>query len=278
MALQAVPVTDGHRGSDGRGVIEIDGIGPVLAETISAWVSNPSNLDLLSRLRAAGVDPVRRHASAAVRPPVCRQDLVVTGRLDSMSRPEAQSKIKSLGGKASSSVSRKTDYLVAGADAGSKHATAVRLGVTVLDEEQFLRVTERRNGRSPAGDFRRRERIVIAKSGGSWAVTFRSLLDRLFPTKGSAEEPAFENPWIVLGLGNPGPEYRDTRHNAGHWCVQRLAEETGTVLENRRLVRTSQIHIAGHAGVLALSRTYVNLSGEAAGVSAHTIRGRPRSG
>ena len=96
-------------------------------------------------------------------------------------------------------------------------------------------------------------------------MTFKSLLDRLFPTtKGSAEEPAFENPWIVLGLGNPGHEYRDTRHNAGHWCVQQLAEETGAVLENRRLVRTGQINIAGHAAVLALSRTYVNLSGEAA--------------
>ena len=96
-------------------------------------------------------------------------------------------------------------------------------------------------------------------------MTFKSLLDRLFPTtKGSAEEPAFGNPWIVLGLGNPGPEYRDTRHNAGHWCVQRLAEETGATLENRRLVRTGQINIAGYATVLALSRTYVNLSGEAA--------------
>ena len=96
-------------------------------------------------------------------------------------------------------------------------------------------------------------------------MTFKSLLDRLFPTtKGSAEEPAFENPWIVLGLGNPGHEYRDTRHNAGHWCVQRLAEETGATLENRRLVRTGRINIAGYATVLALSRTYVNLSGEAA--------------
>ena len=109
-------------------------------------------------------------------------------------------------------------------------------------------------------------------------MTFKSLLDRLFPTtKGSAEEPAFENPWIVLGLGNPGPEYRDTRHNAGHWCVQRLAEETGATLENRRLVRTSQIHIAGHATVLALSRTYVNLSGEAAEYLL-TRYGPPRNG
>ena len=96
-------------------------------------------------------------------------------------------------------------------------------------------------------------------------MTFKSLLDRLFPTtKGSAEEPALENPWIVLGLGNPGPEYRDTRHNAGHWCVQQLVEETGATLENRRFVRTGQVDIAGHGTVLALSRTYVNLSGEAA--------------
>ena len=95
-------------------------------------------------------------------------------------------------------------------------------------------------------------------------MTFKSLLDRLFPTKGSAEEPAFENPWIVLGLGNPGPEYRDTRHNAGLWCVQRLVEQTGVDLESRRLARTGQLHIDGHGTVLALARTYVNLSGEAA--------------
>ena len=95
-------------------------------------------------------------------------------------------------------------------------------------------------------------------------MTFKSLLDRLFPNRGSAEDPAFENPWIVMGLGNPGPDYRDTRHNAGHWCVQRLVEETGATLENRRLVRLGQVRIDGHGTVLALSRTYVNLSGEAA--------------
>ena len=129
----------GIEGAVAEELIEIDGIGPVLAETISAWVSNPSNLDLLSRLRAAGVDPVDDTPAPPSDHPFAGKTVVVTGRLDSMSRPEAQSKIKSLGGKASSSVSRKTDYLVAGADAGSKHATAVRLGVPVLDEEQFLR-------------------------------------------------------------------------------------------------------------------------------------------
>ena len=130
----------GIEGATAEELIEIDGIGPVLAETISAWVSNPSNLDLLARLRAAGVDPVDDTPAPPADHPFAGKTVVVTGRLNSMSRSEAQSKIKSLGGKTSSSVSRKTDYLVAGADAGSKHATAVRLGVTVLDEEQFIRV------------------------------------------------------------------------------------------------------------------------------------------
>ena len=107
-------------------------------------------------------------------------------------------------------------------------------------------------------------------------MTFKSLLDRLFPTtKGSAEEPAFENPWIVLGLGNPGPEYRDTRHNAGHWCVQRLAEETGAVLENRRLARTGQINIAGSRHRPGPVSYVCQPERGSGGVSAHTIRGRP---
>ena len=130
----------GIEGATAEELKEIDGIGPVLAETISAWVANPNNLDLLARLRAAGVDPVDDTPPPPADHPFAGKTVVVTGRLETMSRSEAQSAIKSNGGKASSSVSRKTDYLVAGEDAGSKHATAVRLGVPVLDEEQFVRV------------------------------------------------------------------------------------------------------------------------------------------
>ncbi len=130
----------GIEGATSEELIEIDGIGPVLAETISAWVTNEINLDLLARLRAAGVDPVDDTPAPPADHPFAGRTVVVTGRLETMSRSEAQSAIKSNGGKASSSVSRKTDYLVAGADAGSKHDTAIRLGVPVLDEEQFVRV------------------------------------------------------------------------------------------------------------------------------------------
>ena len=67
-----------------------------------------------------------------------------------------------------------------------------------------------------------------------------------------------------MGVGNPGAEYRETRHNAGHWCVVRLVEETGAAMEGRRLARAGHVEIDGQSTVLALARTYVNLSGEAA--------------
>ena len=67
---------------------------------------------------------------------------VVTGRLQDLSRPQVQARIKELGGAVSGSVSRKTDYLLAGEDAGSKLADAEELGVTVLTEEEFLQLAE----------------------------------------------------------------------------------------------------------------------------------------
>ena len=95
-------------------------------------------------------------------------------------------------------------------------------------------------------------------------MTFRSLLDRLFPRQSDDGAPVPENPWIVMGVGNPGAEYRDTRHNAGHWCVQRLVAVTGAALVGLRLVKAGHVEMDGQSTVLALSRTYVNLSGEAA--------------
>ena len=120
-------------------LLEIDGIGPVLAETVTAWAGNDSNTDLLDRLRAAGVDPVDETPDPPAEHPMRGVTFVVTGRLESLSRSEAQSRIKALGGKTSSSVSKKTGYLVAGEEAGSKLDNAIRLGVPVLDEEQFMR-------------------------------------------------------------------------------------------------------------------------------------------
>ena len=140
----------GFRGGSGRlpaskaaraeELLEIDGIGPVLAETISAWVANPKNLELLSRLRAAVVDPVDDTPAPPADHPFAGKTVVVTGPagFDVAAGGSVEDQVPRRQGDRQRI--EKTDYVVAGADAGAKHATAVRLGVKVLDEEQFLRV------------------------------------------------------------------------------------------------------------------------------------------
>ncbi|MCH8103693.1 MAG: NAD-dependent DNA ligase LigA [Chloroflexi bacterium] len=116
---------------------DIDGIGPRIAASVVDWFSHEGNQEIIDKLIAAGVDPHEE-----VREP---EDLpwtglrfVVTGRLESLSRQEAQAKIKSLGAAVSSSVSGKTDFVVVGEEPGSKYEKAVRLEVPILDEAAFL--------------------------------------------------------------------------------------------------------------------------------------------
>ncbi len=115
-------------------------VGPVLAASVRQWFDEPSNRRLLERLAAAGV---RVEAPARVKTgpqPLEGLTFVITGTLDAMSRDEAQRRIEDLGGKVTGSVSKKTNYLVAGADAGSKLEKARTLGVTTLDEPAFLKL------------------------------------------------------------------------------------------------------------------------------------------
>jgi DNA ligase (NAD+) len=114
-------------------------VGPVLAASVRLWLDEPSNRRLLERLAAAGV---RTHEPKRARPtgpqPLAGQTFVLTGTLEVMSRDEAQRHIEALGGKVTGSVSKKTSYVVVGADAGSKLEKARALGVTTLDEPAFL--------------------------------------------------------------------------------------------------------------------------------------------
>jgi DNA ligase (NAD+) len=111
-------------------------IGSVVARSVRAFLDEPRNRELLDRLRRAGV---RLHADvgAAGTQPLAGRSFVLTGTLASMSRDEAAAAIERLGGKVSSSVSRKTSYLVVGADAGSKLDKARQLGVRSLTEAEF---------------------------------------------------------------------------------------------------------------------------------------------
>jgi len=113
-------------------------VGPKLAESIHQFFKEPQNRALVERLRSAGL-PMK---SAAVEQSKTVQafegkTFVLTGTLDTMTREEASTLIESRGGRVSSSVSKKTTYVVAGRDAGSKLEKARDLGVTILDEQQF---------------------------------------------------------------------------------------------------------------------------------------------
>ena len=89
-----------------------------------------------------------------------------------------------------------------------------------------------------------------------------SLLDKLFPrgSGGAADGP----PWIVVGLGNPGAEYRNTRHNVGWWCLDELVRRTNADLNRKRKeLRFAEVEIGGNRAVLAYPRTFMNRSGMA---------------
>ena len=124
---------------------EVDGIGPSVSEAVHGWFSDPATRDVLLELVEAGIVPERpvvadAAGDAAVGGPLAGKTVVVTGSLDAFSREAAEDAVRAAGGKPAGSVSKKTDYLVAGPGAGSKLARATELGITVLDEAGFVRL------------------------------------------------------------------------------------------------------------------------------------------
>jgi DNA ligase (NAD+) len=115
-------------------------VGPVLAASVRQWFDQPANQRLIERLTTAGV----RVEAPAERPagpqPLADKTFVITGTLDAMSRDEATRRIETLGGKVTGSISKKTSYLIVGAEAGSKLEKARALGVETLDEPAFLKL------------------------------------------------------------------------------------------------------------------------------------------
>ncbi|MDO9463118.1 MAG: NAD-dependent DNA ligase LigA, partial [Deltaproteobacteria bacterium] len=119
-------------------LMEIDEIGPQVAASVTTFFAEKKNQDVIHRLLAAGVSPA---PPVPIGPrPLAGQSFVFTGGLESFSRDEAKNKVKERGGIVSSSASRKTNYVVAGKDPGSKLARARELGVTILTEEEFKRL------------------------------------------------------------------------------------------------------------------------------------------
>jgi DNA ligase (NAD+) len=116
---------------------QVQDVGPVVAAHVAAFVASPDHRKVIARLREEGVawaDVARPRVEGQ---PFAGMTFVITGTLESMSREEAGEALVALGAKVSGSVSKKTRYVVAGADPGSKLKKATELGVEVLDEAQF---------------------------------------------------------------------------------------------------------------------------------------------
>jgi DNA ligase (NAD+) len=145
-ASEAVTETGPLRNPHGQ---VIEGIGPVLAESLKEFFAKPENRDEIAALQRAGVAmrlgqdeaaavAARRAAASDSANPVAGKTFVLTGTLPTLTRTEATERIEARGGKVVGSVSKKTDYVVAGEEAGSKLDKARTLGVTILDEQALL--------------------------------------------------------------------------------------------------------------------------------------------
>ena len=119
-------------------LLAVRDVGPIVAQSIIQFFAEPHNLDVVNTLRAAGVhwsETAGVQQSAGI---LAGKTLVLTGTLPTLTRDAAKEKIEAAGGKVAGSVSKKTDYVVAGEEAGSKLTKAQELGVAILDEAGLL--------------------------------------------------------------------------------------------------------------------------------------------
>ena len=118
----------------------IDDVGEITAHTIYEFFRQEQTLDLINKLKQAGVN-MKAETKKRSTGKLAGKTFVLTGTLEHYSRDEASEIIEKLGGKTSSSVSKKTDYVLAGEDAGSKLKKAQELGITIISEEEFIAMT-----------------------------------------------------------------------------------------------------------------------------------------
>lgn len=121
----------------------IDGVGEKVAASVTDWFADRRNQQLIADLLAAGVVVESQSIVKKVTGPLTGQTFVLTGELESLTRDEAQELIRSQGGTVSSSVSKKTSYVVAGENPGSKYDKALALGVKIIHEKEFLKLVKK---------------------------------------------------------------------------------------------------------------------------------------
>jgi DNA ligase (NAD+) len=117
---------------------EVEGVGPIMARTVAETLAEERTRELVERLRGYGLKMEEEGPAPPAEGPLLGKTVVLTGTLPNLTRPEATERIEAAGGKVTGSVSKKTDFLVAGADPGSKLTKAQELGTEVLDEDGLL--------------------------------------------------------------------------------------------------------------------------------------------
>ena len=137
--MKPTDVVDALRGVSAEMLQEIPDVGPKVAASIHEWFREPRNVKLIERLEKAGV-VIEPYVARSHTGELAGKSFVLTGTLESMSREAAKEKIRAQGGNVTELVSKKTDYVVAGAESGSKYGKAKKLGVAILEEREFLKM------------------------------------------------------------------------------------------------------------------------------------------
>ncbi len=139
---------DGFMHAKTEELLSLEEIGPEVANSISRFIENPSNIAVMEKLKKAGIKPVAVPSTAisSNKAGLSGKNFVFTGTLSKLTRNEAKAMVESLGGKISESVSKKTDYVIVGESPGSKYNKALELGITIMDEEEFLNFQQRVEG------------------------------------------------------------------------------------------------------------------------------------
>ncbi|MEZ5275390.1 MAG: NAD-dependent DNA ligase LigA [Opitutaceae bacterium] len=140
---RAFPSLETLAAAEENALVAVEGIGSVLAAAIRTYFEQEANRDLLRELKELGFEPTGPGEGVGAGGSLAGKTFVLTGTLPSMTRDEARALIEGAGGKVTSGVSRKTDYVVAGEEAGSKLAQAEKLGVSVIDEAGLRGLIER---------------------------------------------------------------------------------------------------------------------------------------
>lgn len=134
---------DNIMNADEDELLVVPDIGPIVAENLMTFFKQPHNLEVVEQLLAVGINWPKITKKSQDEQPLAGKTFVVTGTLESMGRNDAKAALLELGAKVSGSVSKKTDYVVAGENPGSKFTKAEDLGITILDEKAFIKILKR---------------------------------------------------------------------------------------------------------------------------------------